>query len=58
MRLASRGRPFRTARATSYPRANERVGEEELEFIEDGGAIVDHLRSSSSESSSSSSGKK
>ena len=45
------------ARATSYPRANERVGEEELKFIEDGGAIVDHLRSSSSESSSSSSGK-
>lgn len=45
------------ARATSYPRANERVGEEELKFIEDGGAIIDHLRSSSSESSSSSSGK-
>ena len=43
------------ARATSYPRANERVGEEELKFIEEGGAIVVHLRSSSSESSSSSS---
>jgi ACS family sodium-dependent inorganic phosphate cotransporter len=37
--------------ATSYPRANERVGEEELKFIEDGGAIVDISSNSNNRSS-------